>query len=341
MVCLVLLLGAAPCMAQPVYDGLYVLDAFGNVHTVDSAPVITTGIDFGFDVARDLALTGNETGFVDGMYMLTGYGDVFSFGNAPTFPGVERPYFGWDIARDVETAVDYTDEVNGISGFYILDGFGGVFPIGDVSKPYFKFYRTAQTLEAGEDRYAYWGWDVAAALEVAYLYDESADALRTNGYYVLDRLGGVHWNIEDENGDVALAPWVGMSQPYFGWDIARDFELTQTGKGFILLDGYGGMHPVGDAATLFPTLAGTGGTPLFGVGNDIGKDLEVVYTETGFISGLAVLSAYGGLHEVGNVGIQNPLPPFMDGDGNPWDIAEDMEISPFFEFVTDAVVTGP
>jgi hypothetical protein len=323
-----------------MYDGLYVLDGLGNVHTVDSAPVITTGIDFGSDLARDLALTGDETGTVDGMYLLTGYGDVFSFGNAPSYPGVERPYFGWDIARDIEPAVDYTDRVNGQSGFYILDGFGGVFPIGDTSRPYFKLYRGAQSIDAGEDRYNYWGWDVAVALKVAVIYNQGIDTIRSNGYYVLDKFGAVHWNIEDSLGDVKLAPWAGNPQPYFGWDIARDFELTSTSKGYFLLDGYGGIHPVGDAALAFASST-TAGTPLFGEGNDIGKDLELVYSETGYLSGMVVLDGYGGLHELGSVGIQNPPAPFTDGEGDPWDIARDMEIAPFYSFVTDAVVTGP
>lgn len=339
MVGLVLLLGAAPCLAAPEYDGLYVLDGFGNVHTVDSAPAITAGIDFGYEVAKDIALTGDENGVVDGLYLLTGFGDVFSFGNAPSYPGVERPYFGWDIARDVETAHDYTDGVNGQSGFFILDGFGGVFPIGDPSKTYFKLYRTAQSIEVGEDRYLYWGWDVAVALEAAVLYDNSLEAIRTNGYYILDKLGGVHWNIEDEIGDIAIAPWAGVPQPYFGWDIARDFELTKTGMGYYLLDGYGAIHPVGDAALAFATTTAVAATPFFGW--DIAKDIEIVSTETGAVSGLVLLDGYGGLHELGDVGIQNPLPLFTDEDSNPWDIAEDMEVSPFFEFVTDAVVSGP
>jgi hypothetical protein len=96
-----LLIGATPGLAQPMYDGLYVLDGYGNVHTVDSAPVITAGIDFGFDTARDIALTGNETGYVTGAYLLTGPGDVFGFGDAPLYEGADRPYFGWDIARDL------------------------------------------------------------------------------------------------------------------------------------------------------------------------------------------------------------------------------------------------
>jgi hypothetical protein len=343
LVVIAMLLLAAPAMAQSVYDGIYVLDGYGNVHTVDNAPLITTGVNWGWDVARDIALTGNETGVVTGLYELSGYGDVYAFGDAPTYPGIEVPYFGWDIARDVEVAVDYTQKMNGSTGYYVLDGFGGVFPVGDLTKPYFKVYRTAQSLDVGEDRYAYWGWDVAVDLEVAVYYDTTVENIHVNGYYILDKFGGVHWNIEDENGDVKVAPWSGkQAQPYFGWDIARAFEMTPTAQGYYLMDGYGGVHVVGDASIDFVVQPKGNPTPYFAFfGWDIAKDIELVVSETGFVNGVVVLDGYGGLHEAGDVTIQNPLPLFEDGNGDPWDIAKDLEISPFFEFVTDAVVSGP
>lgn len=332
-----------PGLAQPMFDGLYVLDGNGNVHTVDNAPVITSGIDFGFDIAKDIALTGNETGFVTGAYLLTGVGDVFGFGDADLYPAqTDRPYFGWDIARDMEPAVDWTQVKNGQAGFYVLDGFGGVFPVGDLTRPYFKVYPTHQSLGVGETRYLYWGWDVAEDLEVTVTYAAGLDKPRVNGYYVLDALGGVHWNIEDDSGNIAAAPWAGFDQPYFGWDIARGLAVTASAQGYFLLDGYGGLHTVGDALMSFPS----GGaaveeltTPFFAW--DIAKDLELVYDDVGELQGLIVLDGYGGLHEVGNVQIQNPLPLFDDGLGNFWDIARDMEISPFYSFITEAVVTGP
>jgi len=339
-----LLLLAAPVMAQPVYDGLYVLDGYGIVHTLDNAPVVSNGINFGADVAEDIALTGNETGYVDGMYLLTSYGDVFSFGNAPYYPGQERPYWGWDIARDVEPAVDWRVKKNGQAGFFILDGYGGVYTVGDPSVSELKVYRTVSGVTVpGQDRYLYWGWDVAVDLEVSVIYDESAEAIRFNGYYILDKFGGVHWNIENEAGNVQMAPWASMPQPYFGWDIARSLELTKTGKGYFLLDGYGGVHTAGDAALAFPSPSGAGiaavTTPSY-FGWDIAKDIESVYDETGYIQGIALLDGYGQVHTMGNVPIVESLPPFNDGSGL-WDIARDMEISPFYAYVTDSVVTGP
>lgn len=328
-----LLIGATPGLAQPMYDGLYVLDGYGNVHTVDSAPVVTVGIDFGFDTARDIALTGNETGFVTGAYLLTGPGDVFGFGDAPLYEGARRPYFGWDIAKDLEPAVDWSVVKNGQAGFYILDGFGGIFAVGDTTRPYFKIYRTAQSLDVGEDRYLYWGWDVAEDLEVTVTYSAGPQKPRVNGYYVLDAFGGVHWNIEDDSGNILKAPWEGEAQPYFGWDIARGLEVTASAQGYFLLDGYGGLHPIGDAS--IPA-------PLFtAFGFDIAKDIEPVYDDAGNLQSLVVLDGYGGLWEAGVSNVVTPLPQFKDLADDPWDIARDMEISPFYTFITEAVVTGP
>jgi hypothetical protein len=330
---------AAPAMAAPVYDGLYVLDGNGNVHTVDAAPVISPGINWGWDIARDIALTGNETGVVDGMYLLTGYGDVFAFGNAPEYVGVERPYWGWDIGRDIEPAPDWTAQTNDIAGFYVLDGFGGVFPVGDLSLPYFKVYGArvwdiSTSMEV--DGYVYWGWDIAEDLEISVIYDESGSVLRLNGYYVLDAYGGVHWCLEDELGDPISTPW-GFTQPYWGWDIARGIEMTPTFKGYYLLDGYGAVHAVGDASFAFLGLGpGIRGTAQLFPGTDIAKDLEIVYDETGYTSeGMVILDGMGGLTAMGNVTV-GPA-PYTPGT----DIFKDTELSPFFTFVTDAVVTGP
>lgn len=329
---------ATPAIAAPVYDGLYVLDGNGNIHVVDAAPSISSGTNWGWDIARDIALTGNETGVVDGIYVLTGYGDIEVFGAAPAYTGVERPYWGWDIARDIETAPDWTDRVNGISGFYVLDGFGGVFPVGDLSRPYFKVYG-AKVWDIGSnseiDGYVYWGWDVAKDLETSVIYDESGSVLRTNGYYVLDALGGVHWCLEDELGDMVISPW-GFSQPYFGWDIARGIEMTPTFQGYYLLDGYGAVHAVGDASFASMGLGSGQATAQLFPGLDIAKDLEIVYDESGFVSqGMVVLDGMGGLTAQGNVTVG--AAPYTPGE----DIFKDIELSPFFTFVTDAVVTGP
>jgi len=92
-----------------------------------------------------------------GYYVLDGFGGVHAGGGAPVrVPAT--PYWGWDIAHDLEIAS---------VGYYVLDRLGGVYAGGG-----------APLLLPGTPN---WGWDVAGDLELV-----------PTGYYVLDRFGGVH-----------------------------------------------------------------------------------------------------------------------------------------------------
>ncbi len=102
-------------------------------------------------VARRTALTG------PGYYVLDGFGGVHAGGAAPVL-APSTPYWGWDVALDLELAP---------IGYYVLDRLGGVYPGGG-----------APGLAPGTPD---WGWDIAGDLELA-----------PDGYYVLDRFGGVH-----------------------------------------------------------------------------------------------------------------------------------------------------
>ena len=157
-----------------------------------------------------------------GYYVLDRFGGVHPGGGAPVFSPA-TPYFGFDVAQDLEVAS---------SSCYVLDRYGGVHPGGEApvfspSTPYWG-WDVAQDLELADtgyyvlDRYGgvhpgggapvfspstpYWGWDVAQDLELA-----------GTGYYVLDRLGGVHAG----GGAPALSP----STPYWGFDAGQDLEL--------------------------------------------------------------------------------------------------------------------
>ena len=92
-----------------------------------------------------------------GFYVLDGLGGVHEGGGAPVLSPA-TPYFGFDVAADLELAS---------TGYYVLDGYGGVHAGGGapVMSPATPF----------------WGWDVARDLELA-----------STGYYVLDSQGGVH-----------------------------------------------------------------------------------------------------------------------------------------------------
>ena len=102
-------------------------------------------------IASEAALDG-----APGYYVLDGFGGVHAGGGAPIL--TPTPYWGWDVAGDLELAP---------TGCYVLDRFGGVHAGGGAP------ILTPAT--------PYWGWDVAGDLELA-----------STGYYVLDRFGGVH-----------------------------------------------------------------------------------------------------------------------------------------------------
>jgi hypothetical protein len=135
--------------------------------------------------------------------------------------------------------------------------------------------------------------------------DENSYTITMNGtgfksFYVLDGYGGVH--------SAGTAPVITPKPPYFGWDIARDMEITSTGDGLYVLDGYGGVHSAGTALVITPK------PPYFGW--DIARDMEI--TSTG--DGLYVLDGYGGIHSGGTAPVITPKPPYFG-----WDIARDME----------------
>ena len=163
-------------------------------------------------------------------------------GNGADAVGPATPYFGFDIARDLELAT---------TGFYVLDGFGGSHAGGG-----------APAIAAPPP---YFGFDVAVDLELAPI-----------GIYVLDAFGGVH--------AADGAPAVSPATPYFGFDIARDIELAQAG--YYVLDGLGGVHHGGSAPPMDPP------TPYFWF--DAAEDLVLAS------HGYYVLDAYGGIHDGGN-----------------------------------------
>ncbi|HNT35161.1 MAG TPA: hypothetical protein PKH07_09210, partial [bacterium] len=312
------------------YLGLYILSGLGTIHAVDDAPVFDPmGQFMGWDIARDIEVTWDQNGHASGLYQLSGFGDVHQFGNAPIYPDSPIPYAGWDVFRDLEPAMDWTDERYGQAGFYLLDAFGGVHPIGETfrtdpgsGRQYFKQYRTARTLEFGEDRYDYWGWDIARDMEVAVGLRQDDPQSQpypiVRGYYILDGYGAVHWSLEGDSGNVELAPWFPAGQPYFGWDIAKDIELSPTGLGYYLLDGYGGIHIVGDARL-------PDAPPSLYYGWDIAKSLKIFVDKNGTTRAIVVLDGFGGIQDWGTLELG---PSQFFG----WDIARAAEGLPFHNY---------
>lgn len=98
----------------------YVLDGFGGIHAANGAPALYDSPYWGFDLAEDLEITEitceypvPETGppvavisQVEG-YVLDHFGGVWLVSSDPqgTQAVSGTPYFGYDIARDIEVLV--------------------------------------------------------------------------------------------------------------------------------------------------------------------------------------------------------------------------------------------
>jgi len=121
------------------------------------------------------------------------------------------------------------------TGGYVLDGYGGLhgFGVGRPAPPDPKLT-------------AYWnGWTIARDVVLI---------PGTHSGYVLDGYGGLHPFAAPGE---AMPPSFTDGTYWQGWDIARGVWLLPSptlGKpeGYVL-DGYGGVHPVGGAPAVSPT----------------------------------------------------------------------------------------
>jgi hypothetical protein len=137
-------------------------------------------------------------------------------------------------------------------------------------------------------------------------------ALRTPGRAVAAAVGGGYYTL---NGDGTVKAYNALSygSPLFGFDIARDIAVMPDGKGYIVLDGYGGLHKFGSATQgVMGSLAG----PYFGF--DIARSLAITIDGKGLVE----LDGYGGIHTVGDVA-KPANAPYWPG----WDIARSIHVS--------------
>jgi hypothetical protein len=121
----------------------------------------------------------------------------------------------------------------------------------------------------------------------------------THAGYILKGTG----EIVSFNGAVSLG-----AGPTFPFDIARDLERAPNGSWYIL-DGYGGVHPVGGADPIV--------TSGYWSGWDIAKNLEFTTSTAGY-----KLDGRGGVHAFGGAASLKPGPKFS------FDIARDLERAP-------------
>jgi hypothetical protein len=146
-----------------------------------------------------------------------------------------------------------------------MDGFGGIHELGGAppltreGRPYFNI-------------------DIARDFEVY-----------GNGYILLDGYGWVY-AVGDAISRLPIdATGDEIPSPYFGFDIARDIEFVPDlmgNSGYYVMDGYGALHPRGDAAIPQPNA-------YFNF--DISRDIELLFfADYGYTN--YQLDGWGGMH---------------------------------------------
>ena len=123
------------------------------------------------------------------------------------------------------------------------------------------------------------------------------------GYYVLNGNGAV----------TAGGGAPGGNGPLFGWDIARDIAVMPDGAGYVVLDGWGGLHRFGSATSLPRQPVAS-----YWRGWDIAR--RVAITSTG--AGVGILDGWGGLHSAGDAPTE--VAAYWSG----WDIARGLAFTP-------------
>ncbi len=262
----------------------------------------------------------NAQGEMRGLYILDGRGPVYHQGDPPTFPG--EPFLGVDIARDLAVTLDADNEVK---GYFILDGLGNVYEVGGA-----RLNGVVPT---------FFGIDIARDMEVLQpgMFPVTPTTPASSvGFYIMDGFGTVHPSgsavtIPGSTGGVFDAdPSTPDVDPFFGVDIARDFEVSinVTGptqgqvNGYYILDGFGGVHAAGGArGTMIRSTPGDDiSIPFFGF--DIARAIEV--TPSG--QGIYLLDGFGGVHQLGDAFTAFPLGGSASTPSWGWDVAEDIEL---------------
>ncbi|MFB3787565.1 MAG: hypothetical protein ACE15F_14485 [bacterium] len=194
---------AGPVPTPTPIHAWFVLDGFGGIHSSNPEvrpPVLPYFV--GFDIVRDIEPDPHGRGW----YMLDGYGGIHrSPADLPAPPAV-LPYFGFDIARDLEIQ----DSPDGYK-FYLLDGLGAV-----------------HTNDA-EFQFGYLPWapyDVMRALE---------PDPRGDGWLTMDHSGYIY---------SSARPWIdciGYQATYSLFPTMRGF-VRFPDETTVMIDYYGGRH---------------------------------------------------------------------------------------------------
>ena len=321
-------------------SGYYVLDGFGGVHACGTTPPLLPATPyFEFDIAVDMELSSstNSTGY----YVLDGLGGVHTGGAANTVIQT-TPYFGFPIARDYEIA--YSDWRFDYVGGFVLDANGGVHAptgapppqqtwLGPTSPPIGEG-KIQFTVDSQEITWLHYYFDhpgpgcyefseiTEAGIPIqpdgsfSVTFTDDGNTVTVNGTLTspTDASGTVEYTFPPYPGchraglDTWTATVVGGPTPFFGFDVARDFEFRNdfAMNGHYVLDGFGGVHAGGAAPVLLPA------APYFGF--DVARDLEI------WRDGYYVLDGFGGVHVGGNAPVLAPATPYFG-----FDVAVDAE----------------
>lgn len=320
--------------ATNAWQGAYILDGLGGIHYINDGEVLAMMKRGGRDAANSGVIQGQTAG-TEMFYSIFGFRPIYTqdFRGTGNPPG-PAPYFGFDIARDLEIAVRWTQ----ISTVTVANS---------VTKAALAATRgildenlsTRITLPASRADFTNPNYGANVAI--------------TSGYYILDGNGAVHSLLEDKDGNPVPAAWEDAATgnyasdltediPWFGFDIAEDLEILPNQNGFALLNSFGSVFFLPGHATngtplnlsdvvktsAFTNNDPSGSVPFFGF--DVARGLKLVEDSTGMVTGFYVIDAFGEVHAAGEAVpiTSDKLPTFT------FDIARDVEVSPFYRPIT-------
>lgn len=153
----------------------------------------------------------------------------------------------------------------------------------------------------------------SAAPAVNFAAIASALQSDTRGRSVAVRPQGGYWTLSATGVVTAYGGAPDLGSPDFGWNIARGIAAMPDGNGYLVVDGWGGVHEYGSAAQ---GAMGATVLPTYWRGWDIVRGIAITPDGRGY----ATLDGWGGLHTAGTAQVPSGL-PYWSG----WDIARSFE----------------